>query len=76
MITGVVTAIGWKGLISTGVLARWAGGVGLGFAEEWCRRAAEARVEAILPALALSLFVLVVVSLGTKRPRPEAVGSF
>jgi hypothetical protein len=76
MLTGVVTAVGWKGLISTGALAGWVEGIGLQSTAEWLRQVAEARVEAILPALALSLVVLVVVSLATKPPRPEQVGSF
>jgi SSS family solute:Na+ symporter/sodium/proline symporter len=76
MLTGVVTAVGWKGLISTGALAGWVEGIGLQSAAEWFRKVAEARVEAILPALALSLVVLIVVSLATKPPRPEQVGSF
>jgi SSS family solute:Na+ symporter/sodium/proline symporter len=76
MITGVVTAIAWKGLVSTGVLARWADGAGLHTISQWMRNLAEARVEAILPSLVLSLLVLVVVSLSTRPPRLEEVRSF
>ncbi len=67
MLTGVGTAIFWKWLTGAGAQA-WADGAGLSRLGDLGRWANESGVEAIIPAIVISVAVLIVVSLLTPKP--------
>ena len=68
MLTGAGTSILWYVGVDRGHLLAWAEDAGFGGLAEWARNAAEAGVDAVLPAILVSLVVLVVVSLLGKAP--------
>lgn len=68
MLTGVVTALAWKALADP---ARAAGDGPLADLSRWVGEASAAGIGAVLPAVAVSLVVLVVVSLLTPPPSAE-----
>ncbi|MEM7309421.1 MAG: sodium:solute symporter family protein [Planctomycetota bacterium] len=68
MLVGAGTAVAWK--LATGAAAiEWMEEVGLGSLADLSEQAAEAGIDAVIPAAALSVVALVGVSLCT-RPRP------
>ncbi|MCZ6598674.1 MAG: hypothetical protein O7B99_13630, partial [Planctomycetota bacterium] len=67
MLTGVGTAVFWKWLTGEGAQA-WADGAGLGRLGDLGRWANDKGVEAIIPAIVISVAVLIVVSLLTPKP--------
>jgi Na+/proline symporter len=75
MLTGVLTAVGWKIFVTGGVLAQWFDAAEKAAAARALRQAAEANIEPVLPALALSLIVLIGVSLLTRRS-PRSASAF
>ncbi|MBU1949632.1 MAG: hypothetical protein KJ927_13050, partial [Candidatus Eisenbacteria bacterium] len=66
MITGVLTAVLWKSLITGGNLAQWFENADRNQAARSLQHLEKMNIEPVLPALALSLIVLILVSLLTR----------
>lgn len=67
MVTGAVTAVGWKVLVSDGLLGGIAQAAGWGGLASCVRAVAEMNLDAVIPATAASVVALVLVSLATAR---------
>jgi SSS family solute:Na+ symporter/sodium/proline symporter len=75
MLTGVGCALGWKLLTGAGAQARL-DAAGLAWLSDLGRWGVAREVDAVLPAVAVSVVVLVVVSLATPPPDPARAGAF
>jgi Na+/proline symporter len=73
MATGAGTALAWQALTLEGLRA-WLDGVGMGSVAAVGRWAARTEIDAVIPAVAVSVVVLVAVSLGTPKPDAERAG--
>jgi SSS family solute:Na+ symporter/sodium/proline symporter len=73
MAAGAGTALAWQALTLEG-LRRWLDGVGMGSVADVGRWAARTEIDAVIPAVAVSVVVLVVVSLGTRKPEAGRAG--
>ena len=71
MICGVATAIVWELLVTGGVLTEWATGNDYTSLADLSLRATKAGIDAVIPAVMLSVVVLVAVSLAGAKPTEE-----
>ncbi len=76
MVTGVLTAITWFVLIEQETLTTWAADAGHSGLAETCLKINNLGVDAVIPAVIVSVVVLVTVSLAGSPPSREQVEAF
>ena len=76
MITGVLTAIAWNVCIERAVLTDWAASSGYEGLADLCKTANERGIDAVIPAVIVSVFVLIGVSLAGSPPDRDRVKAF
>ncbi len=74
MLAGLGGSIGWRWLVEQGALERWASAAGLDALADAAARVRASELDAVLPAVAASTLVLVIVTLLSRRAPDDQRG--